>query len=81
MKYCFIQECFEALLKLLEWSWNTFHTALVEVDGLKGDNYVAAMADLRRVVYITRASLRLIRIYVNQIYPNGSKCVCNELVY
>ncbi|XP_069130438.1 LOW QUALITY PROTEIN: E3 ubiquitin-protein ligase MYCBP2-like [Argopecten irradians] len=66
-------ENFEALLKLLQWSWNTFHSSLGEMDGLKGDNYMAALSDLRRVVYICKASLCLLRIYVTQIYPDGNK--------
>ncbi|XP_062580615.1 E3 ubiquitin-protein ligase MYCBP2-like [Saccostrea cucullata] len=63
---------FEALQKLLEWSWTSFNTALLETDGLKGDNLAAALADIQRLVYITRACLRLIKTYVTQIYPNGA---------
>lgn len=67
------QENFEAILKLLQWSWNTFHSSLIDMDGLRGDNYMAALSDLKRVVYICKASLCLLRIYVTQIYPDGSK--------
>ncbi|XP_048243746.1 E3 ubiquitin-protein ligase MYCBP2-like isoform X7 [Haliotis rufescens] len=63
--------CFESLLRLLEWGWTTFHTAISEIDGLKGPNYEAAASDLQRLVYICRACLRLIRIYVNEVYPDG----------
>ena len=67
------QENFEALQKLLEWSWTSFNAAVLETDGLKGDNLSAAVADIQRLVYITRACLRLIKTYVTQIYPNGGK--------
>lgn len=63
---------FEALQKLLDWSWTSFNTAVLETDGLKGNNLGAALADIQRLVYITRACLRLIKTYVTQIYPNGA---------
>lgn len=44
---------------------------MLETDGLKGNNLGAALADIQRLVYITRACLRLIKTYVTQIYPNG----------
>ena len=74
---CCLQQCFEAVLQLLDWSWSASHTA-VEVDGLKGDGYQAALADMSRLVYISRACLRLLRIYVNEVYPDGGEitCVC-----
>lgn len=65
------QDNFEALQKLLDWSWTSFNTAVLETDGLKGNNLGAALADIQRLVYITRACLRLIKTYVTQIYPNG----------
>ena len=67
------QECFEALLKLLEWSWNTFHSIAREVDTSKGGNHLGAMTDLKKLVYISRACLRLLKIYVTEIYPDGGK--------
>ncbi|KAL5012682.1 hypothetical protein ScPMuIL_011233 [Solemya velum] len=63
--------CFEALLHLLEWSVGTFHSSAMEVDGLKGDNYAAAVSDLHRLVYISNACLRIIRMFVAEIYPDG----------
>ena len=69
---CCLQQCFEAVLKLLEWSWSASHTA-IEVDGLKGDSLQAALADMGRLVYISRACLRLLRTYVNEVYPDGGE--------
>ena len=63
------QECFESLLKLLNWSWNTFCVAVVEVQGMKGTSLTAALLDLERLVYISTASLRLTKVYVNEVYP------------
>ena len=68
-----LQECFEALLKLLEWSWNTFHSIAREVDTTKGGSHLGAMTDLKKLVYISRACLRLLKIYVTEIYPDGGK--------
>ncbi|XP_076446720.1 E3 ubiquitin-protein ligase MYCBP2-like isoform X7 [Babylonia areolata] len=64
------EHCFEAVLQLLDWSWTASHSAM-EIDGLKGDGYQAALADMSRLVYIARTCLRLLRIYVNEVYPDG----------
>ncbi|VDH90727.1 E3 ubiquitin-protein ligase MYCBP2, partial [Mytilus galloprovincialis] len=64
-------ECFEALLSLIQWSWTTFNSSIVEADGIKGDNYNAALSDIKQLVYVNKACLRLIRTYVGQIYPDG----------
>jgi hypothetical protein len=37
--------------------------------------HLAALVDLERLVYISQASLRLLRTYTNEIYPNhGEQC-------
>ncbi|XP_074650729.1 E3 ubiquitin-protein ligase MYCBP2-like [Tubulanus polymorphus] len=64
-------DCFESLLKLLHWSWNTFNAVMMEIRELKGTNMVAAMLDLERLVYITTATLRLLRTYICEVFPNG----------
>ncbi|KAK6172343.1 hypothetical protein SNE40_016020 [Patella caerulea] len=63
--------CFDSLLRLLDWAWNVFHTAVSDIDNLKGASHTAAVHDLQRLVYICRASLRLLKIYVNEIYSDG----------
>ncbi|ESO93790.1 hypothetical protein LOTGIDRAFT_153260, partial [Lottia gigantea] len=63
--------CFDSLLKLLDWAWNMFHTAIKDMENLKGSSYQAAVADTQRLVYICRACLRLVKIYVNEIYSDG----------
>ncbi|CAE1311209.1 MYCBP2 [Acanthosepion pharaonis] len=64
-------DCFDALLSLLEWAWSSFHASAVEVDGLKGISRTAVVLDLQRFVYICKACLRLIKIYINEVYSDG----------
>lgn len=61
------KECFQSLLSLLQWSWNTFKWGVA--DGQSTKNMYTNL-ELDRLVYISRASLRLIRNYTNEIYPN-----------
>lgn len=60
------RECFQSLLSLLQWSWNTFKWGIVEGQSHK-ISYTSL--ELERLVYISRASLRLICTYTNEIYP------------
>ena len=59
--------------------------AVVEVQGMKGTSFTAALLDLDRLVYISTASLRLIKVYINEVYPIhgkwGSAYICSELSY
>lgn len=61
------KECFQSLLSLLQWSWNTFKWGIL--DGQSTKNLYTNL-ELERLVYISRSSLRLIRNYTNEIYPN-----------
>ena len=47
---------------------------MVEVQGLKGTSLTAALLDLERLVYISSASLRLTKVYVNEVYPKQGHC-------
>ncbi|XP_056648043.1 E3 ubiquitin-protein ligase MYCBP2 isoform X1 [Diorhabda sublineata] len=60
------KECFQSLLSLLQWSWNTFKWGIMEGQTHKV-SYTSL--ELERLVYISRASLRLICTYTNEIYP------------
>lgn len=60
------KECFQSLLSLLQWSWNTFKLGVMDSQ----TSQLTAMIELERLVYISRSSLRLIRIYTNEMYPN-----------
>lgn len=61
------KECFQSLLSLLQWSWNTFKLGVVDT---QTSLHLTSMLELERLVYISRGSLRLIRIYTNEMYPN-----------
>ncbi|XP_053398701.1 E3 ubiquitin-protein ligase MYCBP2-like isoform X4 [Mercenaria mercenaria] len=64
-------ENFESLLKLLEWSWNTFHSIAQDLDTTRGSSHLGAVTDLQKLVYISRACLRLLKTYINEVYPDG----------
>jgi E3 ubiquitin-protein ligase MYCBP2 len=66
------KECFESLIALLQWSWNTFKAGLVDVSHLTGTQNQIAVLDLERLVFISRACLRLLKTYTNELYPNES---------
>lgn len=61
------KECFQSLLSLLQWSWNTFKLGVADCQSLQ---HMYSALELERLVYISRACLRLIRTYTNEIYPN-----------
>ena len=69
-------DVFQSLLDLLGWAWSTLRTCVSEVSSSgdaagEGDSGTGvAMLDLHRLVYICRACLRLLHLYVNQLYPN-----------
>lgn len=71
-KCCLLQDCFRSLIALLQWSWNTFKASLLEmaVPSTPSATHLAAILDLERLVYISQASLRLLKTYINEIYPN-----------
>ncbi|XP_055893471.1 E3 ubiquitin-protein ligase MYCBP2-like isoform X4 [Biomphalaria glabrata] len=59
-----------ALLKLLEYSWTALHATVPSSSGFKGGQD-EVLSDIQRIVYISRACLRLLRTYVANIYPDG----------
>lgn len=61
------KECFQSLLSLLQWSWNTFKLGIVDGQAV---HHMYTNLELERLVYISCASLRLLRSYANEIYPN-----------
>ncbi|KAG8222420.1 hypothetical protein J437_LFUL008417, partial [Ladona fulva] len=111
------KECFQSLISLLQWSWNTFKAGVTEAtmpphfrshqrsashpptpctpfllqsssssSSTTPSNSsspsstspsppgqpprLTSLVDLHRLVYISRSSLRLLRTYTNEIYPN-----------
>jgi len=63
------KECFQSLISLLQWSWNTLKATLADV-AVHIASSTHAMLEMERLVYISKASLRLLRTYINEIYPN-----------
>uniref|UniRef100_A0A8D8RF51 RCR-type E3 ubiquitin transferase n=1 Tax=Cacopsylla melanoneura TaxID=428564 RepID=A0A8D8RF51_9HEMI len=61
------KECFQSLVSLLKWSWSTLKSCLNEASHSK--DTASILLDLERLVYISRASLRLLRTYINKVYP------------
>ena len=61
------------MLKLLEWSWNTFHAIAQDMDMSRGTGHLGAITDLQKLVYICRACLRLLKIFITEVYPDGGR--------
>ncbi|XP_017880442.1 E3 ubiquitin-protein ligase MYCBP2-like [Ceratina calcarata] len=62
------KECFQSLISLFQWSWNTLKAALN--DTMVHTISSHTLLEVERLVYISKASLRLLRTYTNEIYPN-----------
>ncbi|XP_060681897.1 E3 ubiquitin-protein ligase MYCBP2 isoform X6 [Hemiscyllium ocellatum] len=73
-------ECFESLLSILQWSWTTLVLGVEELQGLKGFQYTATLLDLERLKFVGTCCLRLLRVYICEIYPIsvGTKAVIEE---
>lgn len=63
------KECFQSLISLLQWSWNTLKAGLADAAAHSASS-THALLEMERLVYISKASLRLLRTYTNEIYPN-----------
>ena len=64
-----LQECFESLLSILHWSWTTLVLGVEELRGLKGFQYTATLLDLERLRFVGTCCLRLLRVYICEIFP------------
>ncbi|KAL6484777.1 hypothetical protein MHYP_G00068220 [Metynnis hypsauchen] len=73
-------ECFESLLSILHWSWTTLVLGVEELRGLKGFQYTATLLDLERLRFVGTCCLRLLRVYICEIYPisASTKAVVEE---
>ncbi|CAH2103304.1 unnamed protein product [Euphydryas editha] len=67
--------CFRSLITLLQWSWKTFKDILLDTNGQIPINYqkLIIMKHQKRLVYIMRAGLRLVRSYIKEVYPQSIK--------
>jgi E3 ubiquitin-protein ligase MYCBP2 len=62
-------ESFENLVKLLNWAWNQFKTRTHESNEKLSSNDELL---LNRYIYICQVCLRLLKKYINEIYPSES---------
>jgi len=69
------KECFQSLLSLLQWSWNTFKWGIMEGQSIKN---IYTTLELERLVYISTSSLRLLCTYTNEIYPRYVQMMCSS---
>lgn len=67
--------CFKTLLHILNYCWDTLHGILLETNSLVPINFwkLAEMKKQKRLVYVIRASLRLAKSYINEIYSQNNK--------
>lgn len=67
--------CFRSLITLLQWSWKTFKDIVLETNGQVPINYqkLIVMKHQKRLVYVIRACLRLVKSYINEIYPQHNR--------
>ncbi|KAJ8378390.1 hypothetical protein AAFF_G00242780 [Aldrovandia affinis] len=73
-------ECLETLLSILHSSWTTLVLGVEELRGLKGFQYTATLLDLEQLCFVGTCCLRLLRVYICEIFPNSanSKAVVDE---
>ena len=64
------KECFQSLISLLQWSWNTLKAGLSDTVSRVPSTSFHSVLEMEHLVYISEASLRLLRTYTNEIYPN-----------
>ncbi|XP_011315230.1 E3 ubiquitin-protein ligase MYCBP2 isoform X2 [Fopius arisanus] len=61
------KDCFQSLISLLQWSWNTLKANLSDTVHRVTSHH--SVLEMDHLVYISEASLRLLRTYTNEIYP------------
>uniref|UniRef100_A0A9J8BWS9 E3 ubiquitin-protein ligase MYCBP2 n=1 Tax=Cyprinus carpio carpio TaxID=630221 RepID=A0A9J8BWS9_CYPCA len=73
-------DCFESLLSVLHWSWTTLVLGVEELRGLKGFQFTATLLDLERLRFVATCCLRLLRVYICEIFPisASTKAVVEE---
>lgn len=72
-----LQECFDSLLSVLHWSWTTLVLGVEELRGLKGFQYTATLLDLERLRFVGTCCLRLLRVYICEIFPIAGRSTEN----
>lgn len=67
--------CFRSLITLLQWSWASFKEGIMDTNGMIPCTIQkrTLMKHQKRLVYVVRACLRLVKAYINEIYPQNNK--------
>lgn len=67
--------CFRSLIGLLHYSWRTLKEIILDTNGQIPINYqkLTIMKHQKRLVYIIRAGLRLVKSYIKEVYPQSIK--------
>ncbi|KAI1288150.1 E3 ubiquitin-protein ligase MYCBP2 [Halotydeus destructor] len=63
-------ECFSSLIKLLKWAWQSFKTSVLELDVACVHSLDSLVAELKHLSFVCCVSLHLLRVYVNEVFPN-----------
>lgn len=72
----------QALISLLQWSWCTFKVGAIEArKQVNSHNLAVVMLELEKLLYISKASLRLLRTYINDIYPSQVKILIYLILF
>ncbi|XP_055913946.1 E3 ubiquitin-protein ligase highwire isoform X3 [Eupeodes corollae] len=64
------KECFESLVALLKWSWESFKRNIREQRDKT--RHLQVKQSLEYLIYVNKSCLRLLRKYTNEIYPQKS---------
>lgn len=64
------EECFRSLISLLQWSWNTLKANLADTNFYSTTSPLQTVAEIDRLFYVSKVTLKLLRRYINEIYPN-----------
>lgn len=64
------KECFDSLVLLLKWAWESFKTILK--DQKDKSKSIQIKTSLQQLSYVNKSCLRLLKKYTNEIYPKRS---------
>ncbi|XP_028043251.1 E3 ubiquitin-protein ligase MYCBP2 isoform X2 [Bombyx mandarina] len=67
--------CFRSLISLLTWGWASLKEFILDTNGQIPITYqkLLLMKQQKRLVYVVRSCLRLVKFYINEIYPQNNR--------
>lgn len=63
------KECFDSLITMGRWAWESFKSLSQKYNQKNPMSNAESRATLERYLYVSRATLRLLRKYINEVYP------------